>query len=90
MHIAVACTTADHVTSTGSALVQVRDRALEQDFRECYHNCKLARSWRGGAPWAALDFNGLELTAAAAAASEQRYNQVRSPTSCMPGNSSAA
>ena len=75
---------------TGVALGQVRDRALEQDFRECYHNCKLARSWRGGAPWAALDFNGLELTAAAAAAAEERYSQARSLASCTAGSSSAA
>ena len=78
------------MTSTGVALGQVRDRALEQDFRECYHNCKLARSWRGGAPWAALDFNGLELTAAAAAMAEQRYNQARSRSSCTAGSSSTA
>ncbi|KAK9823001.1 hypothetical protein WJX81_004470 [Elliptochloris bilobata] len=66
----------DSAAATSGAGLAARDLGLEQDFRECYHNCKLARSWRAGASWAALDFNGLELTAANAAAAGQCYTQV--------------
>lgn len=68
-----------HPLSLCICLVQAHRSGLEQDFRESYHNRKLARSWRAGAAWAALDFNGLELTAAAALAAEQRYAQARPP-----------
>lgn len=50
--------------------------AAEQEFREAYLNSKLARQWAGGAAWAAMDFVGVPLTHAAAAAHHATYQQV--------------
>lgn len=40
--------------------------AAEQELREAFLSAKLARQWAGGAPWAAVDFVGVALTAEAA------------------------
>lgn len=50
--------------------------AAEQEFREAYLNSKLARQWAGGAAWAAMDFVGVPLTHAAAAAHHATYQQA--------------
>ena len=42
--------------------------AAEQEAREAFLNGRLARQWAGGAPWAAVDFVGVAMTAATAAA----------------------
>jgi hypothetical protein len=58
------------VTDGGQAEVpRVGGRAAaEQEAREAFLNGRLVRQWAGGAPWAAVDFVGVAMTAAAAAA----------------------
>ncbi len=52
--------------------------AAEQEFREAYINCKLARHWASAVPWAALDFVGVAFPADDMCAAHQAtYEQVR-------------
>ncbi len=58
----------------------------EQEFREAYLNCKLARQWGGGAaPWANVDFAGVELTASTAEQHTAAYDQARRFSLFLPG-----
>jgi len=49
---------------------------VEQELREAYLNKSLAENWLGGQEWAALDYNGLVLSRAAAAAHEAKHREV--------------
>lgn len=49
---------------------------VEQELREAYLNKSLAENWLGGQEWAALDYNGLVLSRAAATAHKAKHRVV--------------
>lgn len=49
---------------------------VEQEFREAFMNSSLAQNWLAGEDWAALDYNGLVLSHAAASAHRAKHREV--------------
>ncbi|KAK9916715.1 hypothetical protein WJX75_006196 [Coccomyxa subellipsoidea] len=49
---------------------------VEQEFREAFMNSSLAQNWLAGEDWAALDYNGLVLSHAAASAHRAKHQEV--------------
>ncbi len=49
---------------------------LELRFQEAFLNLQLARAWAAGAVWAAVDYNGLELTQAHCTRHRATYQEV--------------
>lgn len=49
---------------------------VEQEVREAYMNSTLAKHWLAGEDWAALDYNGLELSHAAATVHQAQNQEV--------------
>lgn len=49
---------------------------VEQEVREAYMNSTLAKHWLAGEDWAALDYNGLELSHAEASAHHAKNQEV--------------
>ena len=52
---------------------------VEQELREAFMNSSLAQHWLAGEEWAALDYNGLVLSHAAASAHHAKHREVSIP-----------
>ncbi|BDA40751.1 hypothetical protein COCOBI_01-4050 [Coccomyxa sp. Obi] len=63
---------------------------VEQEVREAYMNSTLAKHWLAGHNWAALDYNGLELSHAAASAHQAKNQEVLERMTALKGQTAAA
>ncbi|CAL8466943.1 g6479 [Coccomyxa elongata] len=62
---------------------------VEQEVREAYMNSTLAKHWLAGEDWAALDYNGLELSHAAASAHQAKNQEVLERMTALKGQGAA-